>query len=113
MKSKIVATTHLFIIIIAYSSPFWLDWRLFFLGLTLYYIQILIFKGCILTFAQYGTFNESYSTRLFSKIIKSIGIKPNKQRVQFILNYYLPVLLIVICILWQIVLRIPVLTKIN
>ena len=109
MKSKVLALLHLLVIIIAYSSPFWLDWRLFFIGLALYYIQILIFKGCVLTWAQYGTFKESFSNRFFTKILGFLGFKTTKESIQYFLNYYLPLLLIITCIIWQLILKMPIL----
>ena len=109
----LVSLLHLLVILLAYSSPFWLDWRLFTIGLTLYYLQVLVFKKCVLTYAQYGTFHDSFSARLFIRAFKYFGFKPKKQAVKLALDFYLPLFLILINVVWQLVMKIPVLISLG
>jgi len=113
MKRKVVAVLHLILIVIAYTSPIWLDWRIFLIGFALYYIQILVFRGCILTWAQYGTFRESFSVRFFSKILSAFRVIHDKKKLQFYLNYYLPLILIALAAMWQLVFNLPVVIKLS
>ena len=49
--SATTAIVHGAVIIFAYTSPWWLDWRIVTGGVLLYYIQIFVFKGCVLSLA--------------------------------------------------------------
>ncbi|KKQ93961.1 MAG: hypothetical protein UT66_C0018G0026 [candidate division CPR2 bacterium GW2011_GWC1_39_9] len=103
--TKIAAIFHGALILFAYTSPLWLDYRLFFIGLLLYYIQIAIFKGCMLTYAQYGTFNTRFSDKIFEPIFKIFKVKLSQKQMGLFLDYLFPVFLVIVCILWQIVFK--------
>ncbi|MDR3642696.1 MAG: hypothetical protein P4L74_03675 [Candidatus Doudnabacteria bacterium] len=71
----IVFWIHLFFIILAYSSPFWLDWRVVTAGIILLQIQFLVIEGCILTQMEAGkdkdmTFGYYYLSKAFPKLDK-------------------------------------------
>lgn len=112
MKIKFLSVIHLLIIVLAYSSPFWLDWKLFLLGLVIYYIQVISLGGCVLSYAQYGDYKESFSTKVFSNIFELFNINVSKKKINYFLTHYLPVVLVITCILWQLILRKPVLISI-
>jgi hypothetical protein len=96
----------------AYTSPFWLDWRLIIAGLILYYLQIWIFGGCILTYAQYGKWNETFSGRLMIWIASKFGLNPKPSSIKRFLNV-LPFILIIIALIYQVLLKGPVLVSLN
>ncbi|MFZ2513224.1 MAG: hypothetical protein WAW63_02080 [Candidatus Saccharimonadales bacterium] len=88
MKQKqhgLIIAVHTLLIIAAYSSPFWLDWRLILLGIIIYYTQLVIFGWCVLSTAQFGerrTFHEWYLAKL--------GFHPNPRMLHFALDYVIP-----------------------
>jgi len=108
---KLIIIFHIIIMVFAYSSPFWLDYRLIMVGLLLYYLQILVFGGCILTFAQFGRWDETFTGRGIIFLGDKIGLKFTKGSVKRFLNI-LPALFIVIALLYQVILKIDVLVKI-
>lgn len=107
MKNKLIIAAHIIIILLAYSSPFWLDWRLVALGVVINYIQILIAGGCVLSLAQFEdkgqTFHEWY--------LKKFGIKVNRRAVNFTLRYIVPFVLLGLAVLFQVAAHIKVLAS--
>lgn len=103
-KKPLVIISHIVVILLAYSAPFWLDWRLVVAGVILNYIQILIFKGCVLSLAQFEdkkqTFHEWY--------LRKFGFKPNREILNFILRYIVPFVLLAIAVLYQLVFNINI-----
>ncbi len=103
MKKRIVSFAHGIIVILAYSSPFWLDWRIFFVLFVLYFLQIIIFKGCVLSYLEYGTFRQSFSTNFVATILGFLGLKVEKRSIKYFLDRVLPALLIFLAVIWQII----------
>ena len=89
--SKLNKTTflHLIIILIIYSTPFWLNWKYILIAGFINILQISIFKGGILS--KYQPENKSsnlyihYIDKLFPK--NSINIK----YLNIFLNYFIPI----------------------
>ena len=106
-KKLIIIVVHTVIILLAYSAPFWLDWRLVLAGAILNYIQILIFKGCVLSRAQFEdktqTFHEWY--------LRKFGFKPHRSVLNFILRYVVPFVLLGIAVIFQLGLQVKVLVS--
>ena len=104
-KKPLIVIAHAIIIVLAYSAPFWLDWRLVFLGVLVNYIQILILGGCVLSHAQFEdkkqTFHEWY--------LRKLGLKPNRKVLNFSLRYVVPFVLLGLAVVFQIVFHVKVL----
>lgn len=112
MKNKtLVITLHLIIMILAYTSPFWLDWKLIIAALAIYYLQLWVFGGCLLTFAQYGKWDETFSGRLIVWLGEKVGLKLGLKSVKRFLDF-LPLFYIVISFIYQVLFRGPILLKI-
>jgi hypothetical protein len=96
---KIVILLHAIIIIAAYSAPLWLDWRLVTAGVGVYWLQLIIFKHCVLSTAQFGdketTFHEWY--------LAKVGVHPNHTALKRLLNIWIPLFLLLIAGLLQLV----------
>ncbi len=80
----IIFYLHLFFIILAYSSPLWLDWRVITLGIIILQIQFIVFEGCILTQIEAGkdkdmTFGYYYLSKAFPSL--------NKIKTKFFIRY--------------------------
>lgn len=108
-KKPIIIVAHIIIILLAYTAPFWLDWRLVLLGVILNYIQILIFKGCVLSHAQFEdkkqTFHEWY--------LRKLGFKPNRRVLNFVLRWIIPFVLLGYAFVFQVILNVNVLVLLS
>ena len=107
-RTPIVIVLHIIVILLAYSAPFWLDWRLVALGVIVNYIQILIIGGCVLSHVQFEdkgqTFHEWY--------LKKSGVKVNRKILNRVLRYIVPFVLLGLAVLIQVVFDIKVLVTI-
>lgn len=101
LATGFVIAFHALLILAAYSSPFWLDWKLLACGIGVYWLQLLIFKHCVLSTAQFGdketTFHEWYLAKL--------GFHPDHATFKRLLNLWAPLLLIALAVLIQVVLK--------
>jgi len=88
----IIFWLHLLIIIFAYSSPFWLDWKIIIIiivGLQTYYW---VRGGCDLTFWELG--NDTNTTFVWYYLQK-IFPRLNKRKTKFFIRIVLPIFLII------------------
>jgi len=111
-KNTLVATLHSLIMILAYTSPFWLDWKLIIAALVLYYIQIWIFGGCVLTYAQYSKWNETFSGRSIIWLGERFGLRFSMKGVKHFLDW-LPLAYIIIALTYQLLFHGPIFFKLN
>ncbi|MFY9228039.1 MAG: hypothetical protein WAO28_01790 [Candidatus Microsaccharimonas sp.] len=104
-KKPIIIVAHVIIILLAYSAPFWLDWRLVLVGVMLNYIQILIFKGCVLSHAQFEDKKQSFH----EWYLRKLGLKPDRRILNIALRWIIPFVLLGLALIFQVVLDINVL----
>ena len=104
MKSKkdfgIIFWLHLLLILGAYFSPFWFDWKIVWAGFILLEIYYYFRGGCDLTFLELGkekdiTFVWYYLSKIFPKL--------DKKKTKFFLNYILPPILIISSFVSQVI----------
>lgn len=100
MKEKSLIVLHVIFIVLAYTSPFWLDWRLVGLGALIYWIQLLVFKACIISIAQYGNTETSFVAVCINKLMKIFGKEFSIKRIEVFLNW-LPLLFFIMAYLIQ------------
>ena len=102
-----IIVLHIVVILLAYSSPFWLDWKLVLVGVIVNYIQIAFLGGCVLSQAQFEdkkqTFHEWY--------LRKLGLKPNRKTLNFVLRYIMPFLLLGLSLVFQVLLQFKVITS--
>jgi hypothetical protein len=103
-KKPLLAFLHLGLILCAYFSPVWLDWRLILIGILLYSAQNIILGGCILTRAQFGSNEEGF----YYHYLKKLGIRLNKRQTNLLVDYIIPVIIFSTAIVYQEVLGKPV-----
>jgi hypothetical protein len=113
IKNDILAALHTLIIILAWLSPFWLDWKIVFICLFLYYLQMILFKGCILVNLQFNnSIKEKSDMTMYAYWTEKFGIKTNRKKLKFISSWIMPTIILVLTILWQIILNMPILIRI-
>ncbi len=99
---KIIPILHSLVFLAAVSSPFWIDWKIILIGFVLYKLQFVLFKGCILSFAEFGTANgkpkERFTPYYLSKIT---GRKLDGEKVGKYLDNILAPLIPILAIIFQ------------
>ncbi|MEO6761711.1 MAG: hypothetical protein ABI220_05080 [Candidatus Saccharimonadales bacterium] len=108
MKPKsAVIILHIIVILLAYSAPFWLDWRLVIAGVIVYYIQIFTIGGCVLSHAQFEDKKQSFHEWYLHKI----GFTVNRTILNVILRYVTPPALVGLALAFQVLLSIKVIVS--
>jgi putative flippase GtrA len=108
-KKPIIIAAHIIIILLAYTAPFWLDWKLVLVGVILNYIQILIFKGCVLSHAQFEDKKQSFH----EWYLRKLGFKPSRRVLNFALRGIIPFVLLGLALLFQVLLKVNVLVSLS
>jgi hypothetical protein len=113
MKKELLVTIHTLLIILVWTSPFWLDWKLILGGIFLLIIQNIIFRGCILTNLQFSKkINKKVDDTMYSYYLEKLGFNPNKKKIKLLARYIFPIIILGITIIWQIILNIQVIVRI-
>jgi len=112
-KEEILAIGHILLAFLAVTSPFWLDWKIVFLGLALYGLQLVTFKGCILTNIQFkGGITKKTDGSIYTFWAEKLGFKPNRKKLNFVVDYLMTPAVLIITIIWQLILHMPILLRI-
>ena len=94
-RQWIVPTIHWGVIVAAFASPWFLPWFIILLMLALYYIQILVFKGCILSKLQFkdgGKFWHYYIRKVFPNV--------SEKRLNIIVDAIFPIIIVLLTLLF-------------
>jgi hypothetical protein len=83
------------LILLVWSSPFWLSWKLILAGIFIYYFQLIILKEDFLTRLNFKTKERGQMT-FYSFILEKINIKIDRKRVQLTADYIFPWLIFLI-----------------
>ena len=90
---------HLLLLIPAYFSPLFVDWKLIVVGVAILQIQYWMIGGCILTHLEMGKDkNETFIWFFLQKIYPKFNPKTTK----FVIRVIVPVILIAAGIVWQV-----------
>ena len=96
---------HCIALIAWYSSPLWLDWRIVISTVIVYHLQIYFWQACLLTTGQFGNKEEGF----YEHYLRKLGFRPNIKKLNFVLSYVIPGIMIVIAIVRQVI--IPIWSK--
>ena len=103
---------HLLIIFLIWTSPFFLDWKIILGFIGIYYLQLFIFSGCILSVKQFGVKDREKTFFIF--LFNKIGIKLSYKKIMlfkingvkiFLSDIILPLILLFVALIWQVVLK--------
>jgi len=100
MKQAFYFWVHLFIILLIWSSIFWLNWKIIFIFVLLYYLQLLIFGNCILTIKQFNSKKRSKSFYAFT--LKKLGFNVNEKTIANFVDFVTPWIILFLAIVWQV-----------
>ena len=98
---KSLSILHLIILLAALTSPLWIDWKIIIVGYLIYILQKYLFKGCLLSFAEFGAdqgrpknhFTPYYLKRLFHLSSSEESIS---RKLDLILAPSIPIIAIII-----------------
>ena len=111
-KSSFISLFHTILIILAWASPFYLDWKLILAVEIILSLQYIFFGGCTLTNMQFSKKAKAISNNtMYSYYLQKLGFKPNKIIIKFIARYIFPLLILLFSIVWQIILKHPIIIK--
>ena len=91
---------HLILEFLAYFSPFLFSWWIILIIIILLIAQQLVFKGCILTHAQFG-FDENMT--FLYPYLRKLGWKVNKKRMKIYKTWIENWIILVVALVWQLV----------
>ena len=101
-KKAIIALTHLLVLIIALGSPFWIDWKTVLVGFALYQLQKIIFRGCLLSFAQFQARDNKPIHRFTPYYLKKIfKLQISEEKISFYLELILAPAVPIVAIIIQ------------
>lgn len=89
---------HLLLIVAAWLSPVLFSWWLVVLGVGVYYVHLLVFKGCVLTAAEFG---PTHRGSFYGHYLKKLGLSGSERTIEIAVDYALPLLLIGAALLAQ------------
>ena len=97
MKKVGIVFVHSVFVVAAYTSPLWLEWKPVVAGVLVYWVQLVVFKHCILSTAQFGDKETAFHEWYLAKI----GIRPSRRTMKRVLNVWAPLLLILFAYILQ------------
>ncbi len=101
LLKRLVFTAHLLFIVVVFTSPFFLSWKLILIFVFLYYLQILVLGGCVLTKAQFGSYDETF----YHHYLNKLGFRISERKVKIVADYILPPLIFVVATVYQLFVR--------
>ena len=92
---------HLLLVIVSYSSPLWLDWRVVVLGVVVLKLHYAVNGNCFLTTAELGRDNDrTFAWFYLNKIFPGLDEKKTKH----IVRNVVPIVLVAAAIILQVIL---------
>jgi len=91
--------THLVLILLFLSSPFFLSWRAILILIILYYLQIFLLGNCFISKLE---FKENIrNTTFYSHYLSKLGINVDKRKTRLVVDYVIPWLIFFIALIYQ------------
>ncbi len=92
MKTTYIPRLHVAIILLALSTPLWLDWRLIILLALLNLAQVAIFDGCVLSQYQFKSKSQGFYKYYIDKYFPKNKIQ--EKHLDILLDYVAPLILV-------------------
>ena len=88
--------THLILIILIWTAPFFVSWKIILPFIFLYYLQLVIFGDCIITKKQFKT--KKREMTFYSYILEKAGFNFNRKKVRYLADYVFPWIILAIAL---------------
>lgn len=89
-KGIVVGILHLVIICLAYSSPFWLEYRWVAIGVLLLFAEQIVLGNCVLNKSQYGDAEGMF----YENLLTHFGVKYDQKALRVWLRWIIPVIVL-------------------
>jgi len=106
MKTKTLVPlfwTHLFLIILIWTSPLFINWKIILLFILFYYSQLLIFGDCVITKKQFKT--KKREMTFYSYLLEKAGYNFSRKKIRYLADYIFPWIILTIALVWQLVIK--------
>ena len=90
---------HLIVVIVMWSSPFWISWKIIVGLVLLYYLQLLIFGDCILI--RKGGKRKKREITIYLQILENLGFNPNRRFIVILSDYVFPWIIVGLALVIQ------------
>jgi hypothetical protein len=90
LKAWLLPIIHIGVIILVFGSPWLIPWPYVLLIMIAYQIQLIIFKGCVLSQWQFNNRDEGFYYHYLSQIFPKI----KKRIIDIVLDYIVPVVIV-------------------
>jgi hypothetical protein len=88
-----LAFIHWPIILFMYSAFIWVDWRWVLIGVLIYWVQIAVFKACIISIAQYKNTETSFVGANLNNLFRILSLKElSMKKIRLFLDWILPII---------------------
>ena len=101
MKYPLIFYIHILVILFLWASPFIFNYKIILTGIALYYLQLLIFKDCILTKKQFRTKHREMT--MYTFILEELGIKVNRKMMVILADFVFPWIILAISLILRFV----------
>ena len=95
--------THLILIILIWTSPFFINWKIILFFIFLYYLQLIIIGDCIITKKQFKT--KKREMTFYSFLLESIGFNFSRKKIKYLADNVFPWIILFIALVWQLILK--------
>lgn len=93
-----LAMIHWLVIAVVLLSPFFIDWKIIAIGLFIHFIVFSKIIGyCPVTKWQF----KGRETGFIKYYFKKLGLKTNNERIDDLIRYWFPIIIVVFSFLWQ------------
>lgn len=90
---------HLVIILMIYTSPFYIPWPVILFFIFLYYIQITYVGNCVISRLEFK--EKIRNTTFYSHYLQKLGFPVNKDKLRMFLDYVMPWVILSIALMYQ------------
>lgn len=99
-NKKITLWIQAILILLCWTSPFFLDWKLILMGILIYYIQLVFLQEDFMTKKNFGTKKRGEMT-FYSFVLEKIGIRINRKKMQLTADLIFPWVIFLMALYWQ------------
>ncbi len=104
MRKIILPVFHAILLIGSLLSPLWADWKIVLIGYIIYILQKLIFKGCLLSFAEFGVVGKRPKAHFTPYYLKKFfNLNADNYLVMRYLDYLIAPLVPIISVIIQLI----------
>jgi hypothetical protein len=101
MKKYLLPILHLAIFLISITSFLWIDWKIVLAGFLIYELQLILFKGCLLSFWEFGRDGNKPKERFVVFYMKKLFPLIDSKQADIYLDYIIPLAVPILAIILQ------------